>query len=252
VATEMLTTKSLRKIRRDLSLPIQLEKLKAHRDWVAWGQDTGYLPENDLVVSYVTSTNQNNRYIGVNNFQKNMKKSYAKNWNKRFIIVGDDRSWRKQIAEAALWARTQIHVRTLQYPKGVSSGHLKSMITPEVNGVRVENPRNAILNSDVAPIYEISNYAEYGSTAEARAFYSSMNGIIYYVANRVQRKFPALGVFFYYAKAQDRGLDHIYDVPVLRIAAPEDATGKWSKPGDRIRRRLKAVRSINRRLKGGT
>lgn len=205
MATEILTTKSLRKIRRDLSEPIQLEKLKAHRVWVDYGQDEGYLPVDKLVVSYVTSTTANNRYIGVQNFRKNMAQSYAKNWSRPFIIVGDDRSWRKMIAEAAMWARTQVNVRTMQYPKGLSTGHLKSMITSEVNGIRTGTPRTAILNSESAPIYEISNYAEYGSTAEARAFYSAMRGIIFYVANRVQRKFPALGVFFYYAKAKSEG-----------------------------------------------
>ena len=102
VATEILTTKSLRKIRRDLSEPIQLEKLKAHRVWVDYGQDEGYLPVDKLVVSYVTSTTANNRYIGVQNFRKNMAQSYAKNWSRPFIIVGDDRSWRKMIAEAAM------------------------------------------------------------------------------------------------------------------------------------------------------
>lgn len=241
-----LTLKTLRKLRGDLVKPIQDQKIVASKEWVRWGQSEGMFPPDDQLNSYVTSTNPNNRYVGAQNFWTQMDKSYAKNWRRRFIHVGDSKQLNELIAEAAVYARSEIAQRTANY--GFVSGTLVRSITTEVNGVRTTNIRSAIIDSETPPIFEISNYAEYGSTAEARSYFSAQQGIIYYVARRVQTRYPNLGVLFYFARAKDRGLPHIYDVPVLRIAEPSEATGRWGKPGTNIRRRLRAARSVSRRL----
>ena len=246
-----LTLKTLRKLRRDLIQPVQRKKLEAWADYVVKGQAEFLLPDDDNVTSYVTSTNQKNRYVGTERFAREMARSFVKTWDKRFILVGSSEDTRKRIAEAARWANQQVIIRTLAYPRGESTGHLKSMISTSVNGVGTKSPAQQILKSPYDdPVFEISNYAEYGSTAEARSYYSAQRGIIYYVASRLQRKYPDLGIVFYYANGQGIALPHKYEVPVLRISTPANTNFAWSRPGENARRRKKAYQRINRRLKG--
>ena len=204
-------------------------------------------PDDEYITSYVTSTNPNNRYVNLANFYVKMKQSYGKNWKKRFIHVANDAADNKRIAEAAEFATDIVLSKTAAY--GVRSGWLFDSVTTLVNGVVSYDYDKAIIASSAPPIFEVTNFAEYASTVEARSYFSAQAGIIYYAARRTQTKYPDLGILFYFTKAATFGLPHIYDVPVLRIALPVDATGKWGRPGTNARRRIKAIRSINARSK---
>ena len=252
--TAELDLKAIRQIRRTLVKGVQDEKIKASMDWVRYMRNEGVFPEDPKQqVSYTTSTNQGNRYVGASRFWVAMDKSWAKNWKKRFIHVGSDENLTQRIADASEWAFNQVLIRTQSYPDPSlgypQTGTLLRNVTATVNNRNVDGGmRQAILRSEETPVVHISNYAEYGSTAEARSYYSAQGGIIFYVAKQLQRRYPDLGITFYYDKAQDRGLPHIYDVPTLAVSSPENNFGKWSVPGDRTRRRARAIRRINRRL----
>ena len=250
-----LNLQAIKEIQRQTTGLIQANKLRASANAIRYQQQKGNMPADKAdITSYVTSTNPKNRFVDIDRFRRVMKARPDKYWQSKFIFLSSEIDTYETIAEAADIATKEVIARTPQGTKagrpGRSVGHLKRSVTTYVDGVEVINTKKAIMDAgDSAPIFELTNIADYGSTAEARAYFSAMGGIIYYVAKRMQTRYPQLGILFYYAKAQAFGLTHVYDVPVLRISSPAKATGAWSRPGVRGRTRLKSIRRINRVFK---
>ena len=118
-----------------------------------------------------------------------------------------------------------------------STGHLLDSITSYVNGDKVFSAGSAIRASEGAAYFELTNTAEYGSTAEARAVYvTRQQGLIFYAANKVSRKYPQLGITFNFKPVALHGLSHIYDIPVLTITSKANIVGRWARPGANIRK----------------
>jgi hypothetical protein len=239
-----LTLKAVKVIGNDMLRAIQTAKVNASKDYITDLQNKKELPLNKDITSYVTSTKgARNRFDNIDNFYKLMERS-PRLWDKRFIYVPKRTESNERIAEAAALAMHLAHRNTVAY--GKVSGKLEGSITSYVNGFRADNPIPAIINSSDTPLFELTNTAEYGSTAEARAVYvTRQNGLLFYAANRVQTKFPELGIMFRYGRAEDFGLPHVYNVPVLTIGSTEDVSGPWVRPGENIRRRRKQRRRIS-------
>jgi hypothetical protein len=239
-----LTLKAVKVIGNDMLRAIQTAKVNASKDTITQLQNTEQLPPNKDITSYVTSTKgARNRFDNIDNFYKVMEQS-PRLWNKRFIYVPKQTESNERIAEAAALAMQLAHRNTIAY--GRVSGRLEGGLTTYVNGFRSDNPIPAINNSSDTPLFELTNTVEYGSTAEARAIYvTQQNGLIFYAANRVQTKFPELGIMFRFGKAEEFGLPHVYNVPVLTIGSTEDVSGPWVRPGGNIRKRRKQRRRIS-------
>lgn len=251
---QTIDLKAVQNIRKQTTGRIQSAKIRASKDAIGRAQAAGDMPEDKKdITSYVTSTNPANRYVDIDKFYRVMAAKPDKYWQKKFIHTASDLGDYQKIADATNYALQEITARTPVAAKSSAPGHpglLRRSIKTLVDGRESNSPgQDIIRDSAAAPIVEITNYAEYASTAEARSFFSAQAGIIYYVAQRTQTKYPELGIFFYYSKADAFGLPHVYDVPVLRISTPENATGKWGKPGVNARKRLKHVRRINRVFK---
>jgi hypothetical protein len=169
-----------------------------------------------------------------------------KYWDKRFIYIpeqGTDSEVNERIAKAAVLAKQLAERQYQAYPRMRSTGLLKESVVTEVNGKREFITTPAILKSEGTAYFTLYNTAEYASTAEARAVYVTMQrGLIFYAANRVQTKFPDLGVRFTYMPQAEHGLPHIYDIPLLEISSKENITGPWSKPGTNMRARRRDER----------
>lgn len=209
------------------------------------------------IISYHTSLNQSNRYIDIDKFWSVMLKS-PKKWDKKFYYVtsggGSDEIYRA--AKMAIdIARKQIQ----GYPdpalahKNNRPGHpgmLLDSMRFTVDGSPTSNPLGDISSHTGGPVFEMATTTPYASTAEASSYFSAQSGLLYYAASRVQKKFPSVGVLFYYSKADSAlglgGFGHKYDVPVVRIGPPDSATGKWGRPGTRRKKRQKFRRALER------
>jgi hypothetical protein len=241
-----LTLKAVKVIGNDMLRAIQRSKVNASKVTITQLQNTGQLPPNKDITSYVTSTKgARNRFDNIGNFYKVMEQS-PKLWSKRFIYVPKQTESNERIAEAAAMAIKLVQSKTQAYPRIETTGHLLGSIRTYVNGLPVNAPVTQLRNSAETPLFELTNTAEYGSTAEARAVYvTHQNGLLFYAANRVQTKFPELGIMFRYGRAEDFGLPHVYNVPVLTIGSTEDVSGPWVRPGENMRRRKKQRRRIS-------
>jgi hypothetical protein len=248
-----LTQKAVRQLNNKIKLNIQAVKISASKTEIGKLQAANRFPPNKDITSYVISTHPRNKFNDINRFYDVMSKG-AKWWDKKFIYVAPQGSNNERIAEAAVMAKAITETKTLAYPQNYSSsgprrtastGHLSRSIRTWVNGTETTTPASSIQNSSGVALFELVNTAEYGSTAEARAVYvTRQNGLIFYAANRVQRKFPELGIMFRFAKAADFGLPHIYNVPVLTIGSPEQVNGPWVRPGGNIRKERKRNRRM--------
>jgi hypothetical protein len=248
MATIPLTRQSVNKIGNNLKTQIQVGKVNASKG-ILYGLQNGragsepWPPTADFT-AYVTSTSAKNRYPDLNNFWKRMEKA-PKYWKNKFIYVAaEDEELR--IQEAAAMAIDLVQKQTRAYPQPDkngqmhTTGHLYNSIKTYVNRVETSSPLLAIGRAPEPPVFQIVNIAEYGSTAEAYAYYSALKGIIFYAANKVQKAYPDLGVVYAYAKAADYA-PHIYDIPVLSIGPKEYVNGQWSRPGSRIKRRKRFI-----------
>lgn len=246
---------------------VQDMKLYAGDQSIDYLQNKDLMPDKSEIVSFHTSTSRNNAYPDYFKFRRVMRAS-PKLFSKRFIYVGThpSKSHNEAVAAASRMAWQLVRERTAMYPKSTApdSKHtptlnLYNSIRSFVNGSMVTNTRSsirdAIMESEGDAIYEISNIAPYASTSEARSYYHRVGGIIWYAANRVQRKFPQLGVFYGFAPAggalKNASYGHKYNLPVLRIGTKEQASGPWSKPGQNHRKRLRQVRRVERIFKDG-
>ena len=259
-----LTRKAVVQLSNDIKRQIQVFKVDGSKDTISRLQSADRFAPNKDITSYVTSTHQRNRYNDINRFYAVMEKA-PKFWNKRFIYVSDsDEILNDRIAEAAAMAVKIVYTKTAAYPvvgptRIPRTGKLLDSIRTYVNSEPEFSFGSAIRNSEGSALFELTNRAEYGSTAEARAVYvTRQQGLIFYAANRVQTKFPDLGVMFRFAKAEDFELPHIYNVPVLTIGSKDDVHGPWRRPGENIRRLAKkrraqagAAERIRRIIDGG-
>jgi len=247
-AVNPLTVLAVRQINEDLKSHIQARKVTYSKEVIHAFQARKQFPDNKNIISYHTSTHQQNRYDKIDNFYAVMWKS-PRLWEKKFIYLSSQRSSNERIAEAAEMATEIAYTKTVAYPvvgptKIPRTGKLLDSIRTYVNSEPEYSFGSAIRKSDGTALFELTNVAEYGATAEARAVYvTRQSGLIFYAANRVQRRFPDLGIMFRYAKAEDFGLPHEYNVPVLTIGSKEDVNGTWRRPGENIRRRAKKLRA---------
>jgi hypothetical protein len=196
-----LTLKTAKVIGNDILRAIQVEKVNGSRKTISELQAGNQLPLNKDITSYVTSTKgARNRYDNIVTFWNTMEQA-PKFWKKRFIYVPKQTESNERIVEAAKMAMEIALKQTINYPRNYSAdgprapstGHLKSSIRTYVNGLPVNAPLTQLKNSVDTPLFEMTNVAEYGSTAEARAVYVTMqNGLLFYAANRVQTKFQSL------------------------------------------------------------
>ena len=237
-----LTRKAVQQLNKKITTYVQVRKVNASKITINNFQVRNEFALNDQITSYVTSTHQSNRYENIDRFYRVMNKS-PKYWNKRFFYYGPRGGSNERILAAALMAIEIAEQKTLAYPRISSTGHLLDSIRTYVNGPYTETPALDIRRSKGSALFELVNIAEYGSTAEARAVYvTRQQGLLFYAANRVQRRFPELGIMFRYAKAEAFGLPHVYNVPVLTIGSIDDVSGPWVRPGENIRRRKRERR----------
>jgi hypothetical protein len=258
-----LNVTAVRRLNKNIKLSIQAAKVDGSKRTINKLQSRGqrvdgviqgeFAPNKDIT-SYVVSKHQQNKYNDISKFYSTMLKG-EKWWDKRFYFFGPPTGGNNErIVQAAAMAIEITERQTASYPKNYSSagprqtastGHLKRSISPFVNGKYSLNPARDIASSSGSALFELANIAEYGSTAEARAVYvTRQNGLIFYAANRVQSKFPELGIMFRFAEAADFGLPHVYNVPVLTIGSPEDVNGPWVRPGGNIRKERKRNRRM--------
>lgn len=245
---QMLDRNALKRINNDIRGHIQREKVFASKGAISKLQNKDKFPPNKDIVSYVTSLNPKNRYNSVTRFWAQMSIS-PKYWDKKFIHINAGQTAdNKQISEAARMAVNLVYTQTLKYPRYdsryyVPTYRLSSNLQSYVNGSITQNAVRSIEQSDGPAVFQITNLADYASSAEAHAmFYYKMGGIIFWAAQKVQRKYPGLGVLFNYSRPEEFGASHKYDLPVLTIG-PKDLVGtRWSRPGrrEKARRRLKA------------
>jgi hypothetical protein len=240
-----------------MTVRIQQRKVEGSQETISKLQRRKQFPPNEKITSYVTSTTARNRYNKIERFWAVMNRS-PKLWDKRFFYFSpraEGEIDNERMVEAALLAIEIAEKKTLDYPRNWSAygprkaqptGHLFDSIRTFVNGSESMNPLSAISSATSTPIFELVNIAEYGSTAEARAVYvTRQQGLIFYAANRIQRRFPELGIMYRYAKAEDFGLPHVYNVPVLTIGSPEEVNGPWVRPGVNHRKELKRQRRLS-------
>ena len=244
MAAVLLTRQSIKKVSNDLKRQVQVYKVDASKATISSLQSQDRFPPDKLITSYVTSTNARNKYEDINRFWTKMEVA-PKFWLKRFIhvpeIVGGDLN--KRIAMAAAEAK-QIADRQYQsYPRIQSTGHLINSVVTEVNGVQTFNTTQEINDSPGTAYFKMWNKAEYASTAEARAVYvTQQRGLIFYAANRIQTRYPDLGVRYYYMDQSEHKQAFIYDVPALIISSKENTRGNWHRPGYQIRDRRRTAR----------
>lgn len=244
MAAVPLTRESVKKLTNDLKRQVQVYKVDASRTTIGGLQSQERFPPDKLITSYVTSTNAKNKYEDIDRFWGVMEKA-PKYWLKRFIyipeIVGGDLN--KRIAAAAKEAKLIADRQYQAYPRIRSTGHLINSVVTEVNGAEVFNTTAAIMDSTGTAYFKIWNKAEYASTAEARAVYvTQQRGLIFYAANRIQTKYPDLGVRYYYMDQSEHKQAFKYDVPALIISSKENTRGNWHRPGYRIRDRRRTAR----------
>jgi hypothetical protein len=250
MAEVKLTRRSVNKINNSLKTQIQVGKVKVSKLYLRGLQANDDFPPDEDITSYVTSVNAKNRYQNINTFWKTMEKA-PKFWKSKFIYkAAGDESLR--IQEAAAMAISLTEQQTRAYPQpdknGVmhTTGHLFNSIRTFVNGAEKQTPLVAISRETLPPLFQIVNVADYGSTAEAYATYSALKGLIFYAANKVQTKYPDLGIVFAYAKGPEWGSGR-WDVPVLSIGSKQTVSGRWSRPGSRIKRRKRFISNLRRR-----
>jgi hypothetical protein len=245
-----LTNESVISLKRDIQGDMQLAKVRISKDelGILQRKSPPEFPANENITSFVTSTHQRNAFKDIDHFYKQMIIS-PKLWLKKFIYLPDtdsDAGLNEMIAEAADMAIKLAHSKTASYPRydGIRpTRKLLSSITTYVNGIEAYSVSSAIRNSEGAAYFELANIAEYGSTAEARAvMVTGQQGLIFYAANRVQRKYPTLGITFNFKPVELHGLQHKYDIPVLTITSKEQSVGRWARPGSNIRKRARQTR----------
>ena len=191
--------------------------------------------------SYVTSITPNNRYADPANFFSWMERS-PKKWDKKFIFIGAFDS-NARIKQASIDAIRIAQAQTRKY--GVDSGHLLNSLWPFINGRMINNPVEEFANAGSGPVFTLLNAAEYGATSETNAlFYAKIGGIIYYTAKAIQRRYPELGVSYYYTEAAKVGASHKYQLPTLAIGPASTVTGGLARPGSR--RKARAGRNRRR------
>jgi hypothetical protein len=263
-----LSQEAVRQLNNNLKRSVQIAKVRDSKITISKLQQAGQFAPNKDITSYVTSKHQGNKYNDINKFYKTMLDG-PKWWNKRFFFVGPmaGENLNQRISEAAAMAIDIARRQTLSYPSNYSSagpretastGHLLASIRTYVNGIPVNAAPRQIRNSTGTALFEMTNIAEYGSTAEARAVYvTRQNGLIFYAANRVQTQFPDLGIMFRFVEADTFMLPHVYNVPVLTIGSPDQVSGPWVRPGGNIIKRRKQARRaassaarINRKING--
>jgi len=239
----------IKKIRNSLTRQVQVGKVNVSKQILFGLQGRGgddRWPPLDQYLSYVTSTSAKNRYKDINRFWDIMEKA-PKYWDKKFIYIASADE-NESIIKAAIDAIDISDRQYQKYPQGESTGRLRRAQQYYVNGVRSKRPLSDIEDSDGAALFQIVSTAPYGSTAEARSYHLSRQGLLFYTAKRIQRLYPDIGVVFRYGKGLDYKSDdfpsHIYDVPILSIGPKSLVAGSWSTPGVRDRRRLKAKRRI--------
>ena len=230
---------AIKKLSNNIRLQIQRGKVSASKSTISRLQAKNQFAPNEDIISYVSSLSAANRYLDINRFYTWMERS-PKKFNSKFFYRSTSDVSNERIMEAAMMAIEIAERNTRSYPIHTTTGHLFNSIRTFVNGPEALTPLTAIKNSEGSAVFEMANIAEYGSTAEARALYiTKQGGLLFYAADRVQKKFPDLGIMFRYAKAEDFGLPHKYNVPVLTIGSTDDVSGPWVRPGNNHRRRQK-------------
>ena len=250
-----LTNLTVESLKRDIQGDLQLTKVRISKVEIGALQrkTPPEFPPNKDITSFVTSLHQRNSYKDIEHFYKQMINS-PKLWLKKFIYVpaiGEGTDINDRIAEAATLAIQIAHAKTAAYPRnfsdagprGRTTGHLLDSITSYVNGDEEFSAASAIRRSKGTAYFELTNTAEYGSTAEARAVHvTRQQGLIFYAANRVQRRYPDLGITFNFKPVELHGLPHKYDIPVLTITSKDLSVGQWARPGYNIRKRARQAR----------
>jgi hypothetical protein len=249
-----LTKRTVNKLANNIKTQIQRYKVAASIRTLPKLNKTKDFPAVDEYTAYVTSTNTKNRYEDVSKFWKVMWKA-PKYWDKKFIYLSAG-NVKARMVEAVDMAIDLAESQTRAYPqpdkKGVmhTTGHLFDSIRTFINRSESQTPVTDIRRSRDPVVFQMANIADYGSTAEAYATYSALNGLLFFAATKVQTKFPDLGVVFAYAGGADYN-GSIWDVPVLTIGPADIVSGKWSRPGARIRRRRRFITRQRGRNIGG-
>lgn len=262
----------------NLKASVQAGKVRASRKAIAEPALSDSWKDKKNIVSYVTSTNPKNRQRNLETFYSSMIATSDKTWDKKFIHLRSDRvagGDYSRIAKAAAMAMRIVEEQNRKYPKYYykrgnsiyryppSSPGLRKSVRTYVNLKDTRTPFTDIKSSKDVPMFEITNIAAYGSTAESEALTrAKIGGIIFFAAQRVQRAFPDLGVLFYYSDSADYGVtDHFYKLPVLVISSDERVRGrgqarsggkftrnKWSRPGYNFKKRKGERRRIRRAI----
>ena len=255
-----LDARALKNITKGIQYTMQRGKVAASKYHLAkarsLGGDWDSFPKTDEgLAAYHTSLAQRNRYNDVAKFYTYMEKS-PKKWDKSFFYIpkATGTAALPLIAEAADYARKIVRQQVDKYPtyqwkRGNSvytsprTYQLRESVIMKVNGRVVGDPKRAVLTSENGgdTVFSITNVAPYASTAEAHALYfTKTRGIIFYAANKVQKKYPGLGVLFTYVKSDT----HKWDEPLLLIGSVDVIGGTWSRPGRNIRERKGYVRRL--------
>ena len=234
-----LNQRTIKKAITNMQLQVQAGKVSASKTTIRKLQSAERFPVDYL--SYHSSIAAKNKYSDHEKFFRVMK-SQPKLWRRKFFYISE-RLGSQRIGEAAIYARQMAERKASQF--GRKTGFYESSFRQFINLVPFTNPARLISITD-DDVYTLTNEAAYASTSEVNAlYYARTGGILFYTAKMVQRKFPELGVSFYYMKAPI-GVNHRYDLPVIEIGSPSVVKSIFSRPGRRIKKRGRLARKAAR------
>ena len=183
--------------------------------------------------SFVISERKNNLYKDPAKFFKSMHDN-PKFYNRKFIFRPLNAEYAKYIRLATIDAhrliieqlQRYIAARNVSGTPNISTGHYATMIQLAVDG-RPLSSVSQLNNLTSNSVVSIMNTAEYAARAESVAYYyAGIQGIFYYAAKMVGKRYPMLALRFSFVRTNRGGR------PRLLIGTSENVNYKLQKPRD--------------------
>lgn len=203
---------------------VQDEKIEISRKTITKFQYAERWTED--YVAFVASERRNNLYKDPDKFFRVMHSKPE--WYARKFIFRPIGGNMELVKLAGLLALRIVIEQARRY--GTESGHYASSFQIGVNH-RPATSLEDLNNLDPTDAVTLVNTAAYASTIEWRAIeFNKMEGIIYYAAQVVRRRYPTLAVRQVYLKSNTLAA-HKYSVPSLAIGLRGSVIEKSVKPG---------------------
>lgn len=227
---------------------VQNEKIQIARRTITREQYRGRWP--DEYNAFLTSETSRNQYKDPERFFRVMAAKpdlYARKFIFRPVV--DSSALIREATTEAFRIIIQQTQRYIAAPNvsgspNLSTGAYASNFQIMVNGTPARNlsQLDSLSREDTTTIVNTSPYA---STVEKNALYfAAVDGVIYYAAQMIARRYPQLGVRFVYQRAHAvPGTHSRYEVPSLTIGTRDRVIDRIRKPGLRHRRRARISRS---------